>query len=305
MIQSSSVANRGIVAAMACVLLLMCCKPKTEDSKEGSQTESTKQAAKEEESVPVGTSEPASEQEQLHDGDVVVAPKEQHSSLPDGGKILGVAKWDDKPYTQNPIPGVEGADPHCTKMHKKNPILSEKLIINPNNTVKDVFVYVKSGLPTGQIWPVPSEPVVLDQKGCRYVPHVFGIMVDQELLILNSDETPHNVHALPKLNDEFNRSQSKKGLKLSKTFDTAEMMFKFKCDVHSWMNAYCAVMEHPFYTTTDEKGIFEITGLPDGEYIIATWHERFKKGQERRVTIMGGESKEVEFVFKRPKKKKD
>ncbi len=58
MIQSSNLANRGIVAAMGCVLLLMCCKPKTEDSKEGSQTESTKQAATEEESVPVGTSEP-------------------------------------------------------------------------------------------------------------------------------------------------------------------------------------------------------------------------------------------------------
>ena len=81
-------------------------------------------------------------------------------------------------------------------------------------------------------------------------------------------------------------------------------MFQFKCDIHPWMSAYCAVMEHPFFATTDENGNFEITGLPDGDYVITTWAERFKKGQDKRVTIKDGETKEVEFVFKRPQKKK-
>ncbi len=225
-------------------------------------------------------------------------------AMADGGTIKGVAKWEGKPYVQKPLPGVAGAVPYCTEAHKKNPILNEKLVVNANSTVRDVFVYVKSGLPTGKTWPAPDEPVVLDQNGCHYVPHVFGIMVNQELLIPNSDDTAHNVHALPKLNAEFNRSQTKKGMELSRTFDTVEMMFKFKCDVHPWMSAYCAVMEHPFFDTTDENGNFEITDLPDGDYVITTWAERFKKGRDMPVTIKNGETKEVEFVFKRPKKKK-
>ncbi len=64
-------------------------------------------------------------------------------------------------------------------------------------------------------------------------------------------------------------------------------------------------MEHPFFATTDEDGNFEITGLPDGTYVLGTWAERFqKKGQEMTVTISGGETQEVEFVFKKPSKKK-
>jgi len=225
-------------------------------------------------------------------------------ALADGGTIKGLAKWAGKAPSRKPI--QVSADPNCAKLHKTSPLLSEKLVINANSTVRDVFVYVKSGLPVGKPWPVPAEPVVLDQNGCHYVPHVFGIMVDQELRILNSDATAHNIHALPKFNNPFNESQTKKGMKLSKTFDTAEMMFKIKCDIHPWMSAYCAVMEHPFFATTDANGEFEITGLPDGEYVIATWAIRFKKSQELPpVTIKDDETKEVEFVFKRPKKRKE
>ena len=114
----------------------------------------------------------------------------------------------------------------------------------------------------------------------------------------------NNIHAIPKINDEFNKGQPKKGMKFTETFATPEMMVKIKCDVHPWMAAYCGVMDHPFYGTTDANGNFTITGLPNGEYVIATWHERFKKGQEMTVTINGGETQEVEFIFKRPKKKK-
>jgi len=223
-------------------------------------------------------------------------------ALADGGTIKGVAKWEGKAPSRKPIQVT--ADPNCVKLRKNNPLLSEKLVINQNDTVRDVFVYVKSGLPAGKTWDVAADPVVLNQKGCHYEPHVFGIMVGQELQILNSDATAHNIHALPKLNEEFNSSQAQKGMRLSKTFDTAEKMFKFKCDVHPWMSAYCSVMEHPFFATTDEDGNFEITGLPDGTYVLSTWAERFKKGQEMTVTISGGETQEVEFVFKKPSKKK-
>lgn len=220
----------------------------------------------------------------------------------DGGTIKGVAKWEGKAPSRKPI--QVDADPHCAKVRANDPLLSEKLVINENSTVRDVFVYVKSGLPAGKTWTVTAEAVVLNQKGCHYEPHIFGIMVGQELKIRNSDNTAHNINAQPKNNDGFNKGQPKKGMEFTQTFDTPEQMVKFKCDVHPWMSAYCAVMEHPFFATTDENGNFEITGLPDGTYVLGTWGERFKKGQEMTVTISGGETQEVEFVFKRPKKKK-
>ncbi len=223
-------------------------------------------------------------------------------ALADGGTIKGVAKWEGKAPSRKPI--QVDADPNCAKLHVNAPLLSEKLVINENSTVRDVFVFVKSGLPAGKTWDVTDEPVVLNQKGCHYEPHVFGIMVGQELKVLNSDNTAHNINTSPKNNQGFNNGQPKKGMEFTKTFDTPEQMVKFKCDVHPWMNAYCAVMEHPFFATTDEDGNFEITGLPDGTYVLGTWAERFKKGQEMTVTISGGETQEVEFIFKRPSKKK-
>ncbi len=224
-------------------------------------------------------------------------------ALADGGTIKGVAKWEGKAPSRKLI--QVSADPNCAKLHVDDPLLTEKLVINQNSTVRDVFVYVKSGLPAGKTWPVTAEPVVLNQLGCHYEPHVFGIMAGQELQVKNSDNTLHNINAQPKNNDSFNTGQPKKGMVFKTSFDTPEMMVKLKCDSHRWMSAYCGVMEHPFFATTDEDGTFEITGLPDGTYVLATWAERFqKKGQEMTVTISGGETQEVDFVFKRPKKKK-
>ena len=89
-------------------------------------------------------------------------------ALADGGTIKGVAKWEGKAPSRKPI--QVDADPQCAKLHANAPLLSEKLVINENSTVRDMFVYIKSGLPAGKTWDVPSEPVVLNQKGasaCR------------------------------------------------------------------------------------------------------------------------------------------
>jgi len=220
----------------------------------------------------------------------------------DGGTIKGVANWEGKIPKRKPI--QVSADPHCAKVHADDPLLSDKLVISADNKIQDVFVYVKSGLPAGKTWPVTAEPMVLNQKGCHYEPHVFGIMIGQDLLVKNSDNTAHNINAQPKNNAGFNKGQPKKGMEFTETFSSREMMFKIKCDVHPWMSAYCAVMEHPFFATTNANGEFEISGLPDGEYVIVAWHERFKKGQEQTVVISSGQTTEVNFVFTRPKKKK-
>lgn len=185
------------------------------------------------------------------------------------------------------------ADPACLLQHAQG-FPSEEVVVNPNGTLKNVFVYVKQGL-EGQKFEAPKEPVVFDQKGCHYTPHVFGIQVNQPLQILNSDDTLHNVHALPKSSKEFNLGMPLKGMKLTKTFTAPEIMVKIKCEVHPWMNAYGGVLDHPYFAVTGEDGTFEIKDLPPGEYVLEAWHEKYGT---QTATVKVPETAEASFTFK-------
>jgi plastocyanin len=221
----------------------------------------------------------------------------------DNAAIKGQVKWEGKTRKAKPVKGLE-ADPFCHKLYEAQPLLQEDLVFNTNETVKNVFVYVSKGLPEGRKWPVPTTPVVLNQKGCHYVPHVFGVMAGQDISIVNSDATAHNIHALPKNNKEFNRGQPQAGMEFKEKFTNPEIMVDFKCDVHPWMSAKCAVMEHPFFAVTGEDGTFEIKNLPPGTYTVKTWAEYSGlSGQEQTVTVGTGETKSgVDFVGKPPQK---
>lgn len=187
------------------------------------------------------------------------------------------------------------ADPVCLTKHKE-PVYSSSVKVSENKGLADVFVHVLQGLPKKKYDP-PAEPVVLDQKGCVYTPHVLGVMVGQTLEVLNPDGTLHNVHGSPKLNKKFNLAMPKFRKKLKRTFDKAEFMFKVKCDVHPWMGAWIAVMDHPYFTVSDTEGSFKIVDLPDGEYEIEAWHEKLGT-QKQKITVSGGSSEPVQFVFK-------
>jgi plastocyanin len=185
-----------------------------------------------------------------------------------------------------------GADPNCARMHS-SPVMNEFVITGEGGTLANAFVYVKSGL-EGRTFPPPSESVLLDQEGCVYVPHVVGLQVGQTLTIRNSDETLHNIHAMPTKNPEFNIGQPVKGLTTEKTFEVAEVMIPFKCDVHKWMNSYAGVLDHPYFAVTQADGSYSIPNLPPGDYVVEVWHERLGT-QEASVTV--GESATVENDF--------
>lgn len=140
--------------------------------------------------------------------------------------------------------------------------------------LQNVFVYVKSGLPEAN-FEVPTAEVALDQKGCIYVPRVLGIQVGQSLKVINSDQTNHNVHPVPKVNREWNESQLKGQAPIIKKFVKQEVLIPVKCNMHSWMLAHIAVLSHPFYAVSGADGSFSIKGLPPGEYEIEAWHEKF------------------------------
>jgi len=187
------------------------------------------------------------------------------------------------------------ADPVCMR-EAKGPQTQETFLVGDGGTLQNVFVYVKEGLGDRQ-FDVPTDTIKLDQDGCRYHPHVFGIRVGQPLEIVNNDGTLHNIHAIPKVNQEFNTGQPIEGMKSTHTFTAKEVMVPFKCDVHGWMNSYAGVLDHPYYAVTGQNGTFELKTLPPGNYVIEAWHEKLGT-QTQNVTIGAKETKDVAFTFK-------
>ena len=186
------------------------------------------------------------------------------------------------------------ADPTCASAHTE-PVYADDVVVNSNNTLKNVFVYVKTGL-EGKTFETPPNLVVLDQKGCKYEPHVFGIQVNQPLEIRNSDPTLHNVHGMPKETKEFNLGMPIQGMKLTRKFDKPEIMVKFKCDVHPWMNTYAGVLPHSYYSVTTAEGKYEIKDLPAGNYVIETWHEKYGT-QTQEVSVEEAGEQTLDFTY--------
>lgn len=209
------------------------------------------------------------------------------------GVVTGKVTFDGEPPARTRV-RME-ADPNCTPEQAQ--ALSQTTIVGPDRGLMNVFVHVKDGL-GNRVYATPAAPVVLDQKGCQYEPHVFGVFVGQPVEIHNSDPTLHNVHAIPKTNEEFNFGQQAKTAPVTRTFDKPEIGLSFRCDVHGWMRAYANVVTHPFFAVTGDDGTFEIKGLPPGTYTIEAWHERLGT-QTQQVTISEGAPKaEAAFSFK-------
>jgi plastocyanin len=226
-------------------------------------------------------SQPASEQP---------APKAATISIDPGtaGTISGVVSLKGQPPKMKQLDMT--ADPGCPT----GPQPAEVVVANAGK-LANVFVYVKEGLPQGN-FAVPTEPVVLDQKGCRYNPHMLGIMAGQPLKITNTDTADHNIHDMPSNNPAFNESQMPTDKPVIKKFSNAEMMVPVQCNQHPWMRAYINVMSNPYFAVSAPDGSFEIKNLPPGEYTIAAVHERFGE-QTMKVKVGPKEAAKAAFVY--------
>jgi plastocyanin len=183
----------------------------------------------------------------------------------------------------------------CQKLHKQ-PVFDVALAVGPDKGVGNVFVYVKSGL-EGKTFPPASEAVVLEQKGCQFVPRVLALRTGQNLAVRNSDPVSHNVHPMPKNNRDWNQQQPPQSADLKRKFGFPEVMIPVKCNVHAWMKSYIAVLDHPYFAITGEKGEFAVSNLPPGEYTVAAWHELFGE-TEQRVSIAKGATANLTFEFR-------
>jgi plastocyanin len=181
-------------------------------------------------------------------------------------------------------------DPACKGDNK-----AETVVVN-GGKLANVFVYVKDGL-GNRAFPAPANGVVIDQTGCRYQPHVAGVMVGQKLDIRNDDPTEHNVHAIGMQNAQWNESQMPKAAPIEKSFDQPEIMLPIKCNQHPWMKMYVNVVANPFYAVTDAAGKFEIAGLPPGDYTIAFVQEKLGE-QDQKITLGAKDKKTLDISYK-------
>ena len=208
------------------------------------------------------------------------------------GSISGSVSFAGTPPPRQPID--MDMDPACA-ISAKGPNLAEAVIVN-NGKLENVFVYVKGGL-EGYAIPKPAQPAVLDQVGCRYSPHVLGLVAGQTLKILNSDNAMHNVHPVAKNNPQWNESQMPKDAPKERTFPNRELLLPIVCNQHNWMKMYVNVVSNPFFAVSDSKGNFSISGLPPGAYTIAAVHEKLGT-QEAKITVSSKQDQNMSFTFK-------
>jgi plastocyanin len=207
------------------------------------------------------------------------------------GIVAGTVTFTGAPPPMRTI-NVSG-DAQCAAQHADG-VSSGDAIVH-DGRVANAFVYLKEGL-GDRVFAVPDVPVVVDQKGCLYEPHVAGVQTCQPITFVNSDPVLHNVHGTPVRSSAWNFGMGVQGSKRTIRIGAPEVMVSVRCDVHPWMQAYVGVLDHPYFAVTGADGRFRIAGVPPGEYVVAAWHERFGT-REARVTVGPQETREIGLAF--------
>jgi len=182
------------------------------------------------------------------------------------------------------------ADPFCAR----TPMKDEEVTVGPGGGLKNVLVRITQGI-SGNYEP-PMTNATLDQSACMYRPRVQAIMAGQSLLVRNSDQTLHNVHAYRGPSTMFNQAEIPGLPPIAKKFIESGSIIKFKCDVHPWMTAYVAIANNPFFAVTADDGTFSIPKVPAGKYTLEAWHERYGS-KTSQITVSAGTPATVTFQY--------
>jgi len=186
------------------------------------------------------------------------------------------------------------ADPGCAKQHS-SPVFAQEVMTDSNGDLQNVIVFVADGLGE-RTFDLPTQPVVVEQKGCMYMPHVLAVRANQPLHVVNDDPTSHNIHPTPANNREWNKAEPP-GSSVDESFAREEIAIPVKCNLHPWMHGYIAVFKHPYFAVTGKDGSFDLSSLPPGTYTIKAWHEKLGTSTQT-ITIGANETREISFVFK-------
>jgi plastocyanin len=190
------------------------------------------------------------------------------------------------------------SDETCRRLHPRG-FPDDRLVIGDGGALANVFVWVKTGLPAGAMWPEPAGPTPrLVQDGCRFRPRVLGARAGQAVEIVNADPLLHSVHALAKRGRGFNAAMPprERPWSIERIFTKPEVMVRVRCDVHPWMAAWIGVLDHPFFAVTGPDGTFSLPLPPPGRYVLGAWHEVL--GELEREIAVDGKAGGAPVVFR-------
>jgi Polysaccharide lyase family 4, domain II len=230
----------------------------------------------------------------------IVVPASAQSSyqvvtVSDGGTISGVVKWTGERPKPLTLPITKDAAT-CDPAHTGTRDL-ERLEIGADGGVANTVVSLR-GIAQGKAWDLPDARKHLDQKECRYVPHISLVAVNTDLSIKSSDPILHTVHMVGVA--DYNLPFPMTDVTLTRTMHKSGVV-DLKCNAgHIWMNGIVLVVNHPYYAVTDERGEFRISGVPPGEYEIVAWHEGWKVEREEPVLDVGTQTKTKRLFFTDP-----
>jgi hypothetical protein len=203
--------------------------------------------------------------------------------------------------TLNGVPPPERdipLDPSCARLRAEK-ITTRFFVVDERGGLGDVVVALAPA-PNGPplTSPIPLQPALLDQIGCEFVPYVLALRVGQKLRVRNSDPLFHNVHVIPNGPGtmEFNRAHPAGSPEFELMFEAPELFLRIKCDVHIWMFAYVSIFDHAYFDVTQPNGLFRLTNVPPGDFMLVAAHRRLPKVM-KPITVRHGETNTIDFVF--------
>ena len=220
----------------------------------------------------------------------------QVEAVTNGGKITGVVKWSGPAPKDPSVPITKNSD-ICdpTKEQHRN---LERLEIGADGGVANTVVFLQN-IAKGKAMNLPPGRQLLDQKNCRYEPHILLVAKDGTIQMKSSDPILHNVHMVGAA--LYNLPFPIKDKTLTRTMHR-DGVVDLKCDAgHVWMNAEILVVDHPYYAVTDQHGNFELTDVPPGDYVITAWHEGWKIEREETVIDVDSHQEVRRPIFADPK----
>jgi hypothetical protein len=197
------------------------------------------------------------------------------------GTIEGRVLFDGVPPPPHTI--AMDSDPTCAAAHPGGLVVEDVRVVDGG--LADAFVHLASGL-EDRVFAPPTTPVVIDQRGCWYVPRVAAAQVGQPIVFRSSDDTLHNVHGEPRANPRWNFGLPRQNAERTVVLDAPEIMAVVRCDVHPWMRLDLSVVPHPYFTVTGANGAFRLADVPTGTYTLAAEHPTLG----RRATTVTAEA---------------